>query len=40
VAWSPDGETLASTAGGPLISQSLNQSVRGPDDTVRLWTWR
>jgi WD40 repeat protein len=40
VAWSPDGETLASTAGGQLISQSLNQSVKGPDDHVRLWAWR
>jgi WD40 repeat protein len=38
VAWSPDGATLASVAGGPLLDGlSFNQSVEGNDDNVRLW---
>jgi len=40
VAWSPDGELLASTAGGPLVNLELNEMVEGPDTTVRFWTWR
>jgi len=40
VAWSPDGATLASTAGGPLLKYSLNQVVTGPDDAVHFWTPR
>ena len=40
VAWSPDGGTLASTAGGPVLKLALNNSVEGPDDTVRFWVWR
>lgn len=38
VAWSPDGATLATVAGGPLIgSAAFDDSVEGNDDTVRLW---
>ena len=38
VAWSPDGSTLASVAGGPLLGDAVfNDSVQGDDDTVRLW---
>jgi hypothetical protein len=38
VAWSPDGSTLASVAGGPLLGDAaFNASVQGGDDTVRLW---
>ena len=38
VAWSPDGSTLASVAGGPLLgSASFNESIEGDDDHVRLW---
>jgi WD40 repeat protein len=38
VAWSPDGSSLASVAGGPLFDGlSFNQSVEGNDDNVRLW---
>jgi hypothetical protein len=38
VAWSPDGTTLASSAGGPLLGGlDFNQSIEGNDDTVRLW---
>lgn len=37
VAWSPDGRTLASTAGGQLVQESINQMVLGPDMTIRLW---
>lgn len=40
VAWSPDGRTLASTAGGPLLSFGLVDAVAGPDQSVRLWSWR
>jgi WD40 repeat protein len=40
VAWSPDGSMLASTAGGPLLSGSLNSIVEGPDQAIRLWTFR
>jgi WD40 repeat protein len=40
VAWSPDGRTLASTAGGPQVSAPLNQVVEGPDQTIRLWSFR
>jgi WD40 repeat protein len=40
VAWSPDGATLASTAGGPLIMLALVDASDGPDKTVRLWRWR
>lgn len=40
VAWAPDGRTLASTAGGPLLNYELNAVVNGPDDAVHLWTWR
>ena len=38
VAFSPDGRTLASTAGGPLLSESLNPISVGPDDFVHLWS--
>lgn len=38
VAWSPDGRTLASTAGGQLVSLALNEVVDGPDNAVHLWT--
>jgi WD40 repeat protein len=37
VAWSPDGATLASTAGGARISQTLLNVATGPDQTIRLW---
>lgn len=37
VAWSPDGRTLASTAGGQLVQESINQLVGGPDMAIRLW---
>ncbi len=40
VAWSPDGETLASTAGGPRLNLALNQAVDGPDNAVHLWAAR
>lgn len=40
LAWSPDGETLASTAGGPLLKQALVDVSDGPDQTIRLWQWR
>ncbi len=40
VAWSPDGEMLASTAGGPVLSQALHESTTGPDLNVRLWRRR
>ena len=40
VAWSPDGTTLASTAGGPLIMLALVEVSDGPDEAVRLWRWR
>ncbi len=38
VRWSPDGTTLASTAGGPLLSGATNQMSFGPDQAVRFWT--
>jgi WD40 repeat protein len=38
VAWAPDGRTLASTAGGPLLNLQLNPIVTGPDDAVHLWS--
>ena len=37
VAWSPDGATLASTAGGARVSQVLLNVTTGPDLTIRLW---
>jgi WD40 repeat protein len=38
VAWSPDGSTLASVAGGPLLGNAtFNNSIEGDDDHVRLW---
>jgi WD40 repeat protein len=38
VAWSPDGSTLASVAGGPLLGAAdFNHSIEGDDDHVRLW---
>lgn len=37
VAFSPDGDTLASTAGGQLLSLALLESTTGPDLAVRLW---
>ncbi len=37
VAWSPNGRTLASTAGGQLLSEALNDVIVGPDDAVHLW---
>ena len=40
VAFSRDGGTLASTAGGPLLNFELNEVVHGPDDSVHLWRWR
>jgi len=40
LAWSQDGETLASTAGGPLLKEALIDVSDGPDQTVRLWRWR
>jgi WD40 repeat protein len=40
VAWSPDGRTLASTAGGPLHSPVLTATVAGPDMSIRLWSPR
>jgi WD40 repeat protein len=40
VTWSPDGATLASTAGGPALSMALLESTVGPDMAVRLWRWR
>ncbi|HJQ82737.1 MAG TPA: hypothetical protein VKA21_01580, partial [Candidatus Binatia bacterium] len=40
VGWSPDGRTLASTAGGPLLSAELAHTATGPDQTLRFWTWR
>jgi WD40 repeat protein len=40
LAWSPDGATLASTAGGPLLKQALVEVSDGPDQTIRLWRWR
>jgi hypothetical protein len=40
LAWSPDGETLASTAGGSLHKQALVDVSDGPDQTIRLWQWR
>jgi WD40 repeat protein len=38
VAFSPDGATLASTAGGPVLSMALLESTTGPDTNVHLWT--
>jgi hypothetical protein len=40
LAWSPDGATLTSTAGGPLIMLALVDVSDGPDEAVRLWRWR
>lgn len=40
VRWSADGSKLASTAGGPLLSVGLHESVDGPDTTVKIWSWR
>jgi WD40 repeat protein len=37
VAWSPNSRMLASTAGGPLLNESLNAVSNGPDDAVHLW---
>jgi WD40 repeat protein len=40
VAWSPDGATLATTAGGPRVSLALSNIATGPDQTIRLWVRR
>jgi WD40 repeat protein len=40
LAWSPDGERLASTAGGPLLQLAIADVSQGPDQSVRLWRWR
>ena len=40
VAWSPDGSTLASVAGGQLVQLGTNQESSGPDVSVRLWRWQ
>jgi WD40 repeat protein len=40
VAWSPDGTTLASVGGGPLINMTTHAQSNGPDQTLRLWTWK
>src|SRR5262249_11181879 len=40
LAWSPSGRTLASTAGGPLLSLALIDVSEGPDQMIRLWRWR
>lgn len=40
VAFSPDGATLASTAGGPVLSMALLESTTGPDTNVRFWERR
>src|SRR5262245_19479222 len=40
LAWSPDGEHLASTAGGPLLQLRIADMSEGPDQSVRLWRWR
>jgi WD40 repeat protein len=37
VAWSPNGKTLASTAGGQLVQLATNQASEGPDDAVHFW---
>ena len=38
VAWSPNGRTLASTAGGQRISAALLHISQGPDNAVHFWT--
>jgi WD40 repeat protein len=40
VAWSPNGRTLASTAGGQRVAVANNQVSQGPDDAVHLWIRR
>ncbi len=40
VAWSPDGRTLAPTAGGPRLSLPLTDVVKGPDNAVHFWARR
>jgi WD40 repeat protein len=40
VAWSPDGTTLATTAGGARVSMALLDVATGPDQTIRLWARR
>jgi WD40 repeat protein len=40
VAWSPDGTTLASTAGGARVSLALLESTTGPDLAIRFWVAR
>lgn len=40
VAWSPDGQRLASTAGGPRLSLALAHVVGGPDTSARIWRRR
>jgi WD40 repeat protein len=39
VAWSPDGCTLASTAGGGRLDPAIHQNATGPDMTARLWSY-
>jgi WD40 repeat protein len=38
VAFSPNSRTLASTAGGPLLSEAYNDVIQGPDDAIHLWS--
>jgi WD40 repeat protein len=40
LAWSPDGQVLASTAGGPLLMLRLVEVSEGPDQAIHLWRWR
>ncbi len=40
VAWSPDGSTLASVAGGQLVQLATNPLSSGPDTSVRFWRWQ
>jgi WD40 repeat protein len=40
VAWSPDGQTLASTASGALIAFVTHDYATGPDQSIILWRRR